>query len=208
VSEELEPKREIIEQPTSQDIPSELQHLQIAPGLLADKVATQDGRVFDLKEGVEVKAPAHMATIAGVSVDLSDWGTKGENFLRHMYDKGFLSAVQQDQVTDFFADEPSESSPSIRILTYLPDPRLINLCSMHKGGAQLKWTRERTFEEWVAFSIATLRWRMKDDLPNRYLLGWIGKKEEVDVTIAWCGEQLSVLEKYYTSSERQRLLGV
>jgi hypothetical protein len=187
----------------------------VNPAKEGDQVIPPTGHVFDLDTG-EVSKP-QLVEISGRKIDVSEFGERGVGFLQEMYDE-FLKAVQLEYVSTYqkvdaheggtdtsrIIDEADKVDPNLR--------KLLESAIAFDGGVRkhvlkLRWTPHRTFEEWLGWSAATLRWRLNYELERRAVRGLVSW-EDVVLSKEVLSECLVAIEKYLALSERARLIGI
>jgi hypothetical protein len=171
-------------------------------------LATEKGIVVDTDTG-KVRS-TDVTTIGGVVVDLKEWGEQGYKFIVEMYEE-FLSAVQQDREPEYSVDDGTDM-----IIDYIRNrwPELGSLFRRKpkKGKVDpvvyVAWNQHRTFDEWVKFSIATIKWRVERDIPTRYLMGDILHESDKQKILDVIELSLETLERYLSLSDRKKLISV
>jgi len=171
------------------------------------------GRVLDLDTG-DVTRP-ETVEISGVRIDVSEFGEKGVGFLHEMYEQ-FLFAVQEEQVSKFHKIGPYGADET-KILDEMRayNLRLLPMVKARRDTSNkqrklyqyVTWDQDRTFEDWIAWTICTLRWRINHELTNRANKGVITHIDSV-VAKETLGECLVTCEKFMALSEQRRLTAI
>ena len=172
------------------------------------KYVTDQGKVLDLDTGEYVELPNTM-TIDNRVLKISDFGMDGAGGVVELYEQ-YLEAFQQKQKTLFYVMDGS-----VQIPNYLKcdDAKKLLVTKLQPSGDYLTyvdWANPHTtFEMWMEWSRATVRWRIEHDLENRYVNEMdIQKRSYMEEARAFMQTTLIAIEKYLALPERARLQGV
>lgn len=182
---------------------------------LPSRVLTPGGTLLDLDKGVRIPN-ADLVDLCGRAVDLSEFGEHGENFVIELYEE-FLNAVQSDLVSTF-KERDENNIDSSKIIDYIPDRykkfknkiawrKQKTIAGIEKRVGYIKWDQNTTFDEWMIFSAATLKWRIEYELNSRMLIEGLSYNEMVKIK-QLCEDCLVVIEKWLGLSERKKLISV
>ena len=182
---------------------------------LSQKVGTPDGRVFNLETG-DVTRPETIE-ISGRTIDVSEFGDKGLEFIAELYEQWLFAADRQMASTFTSSDEWGvDSSKIIDEAKQHYDrwnlSRMLKERTVEKNGEVTKesyvvWDRHSELEQWVAWTAATLRWRINYEIERRrFLMGL--SFDDILTSKKVCEEALVVCEKWLNLSENKRLTSV
>lgn len=187
---------------------------------LPEKILTTDGKVVNL-DTCAVTSDTNIIELCGRKIDLKEFGPAGEAWIMEMYE-GWLGAVQDDLVSTFCTiDEGGVDSSKIVDILKERYPYLVGRIvwrqtlipvlaggdgKMHPRG-YLKWDRNTTFEEWMQFTVATMRWRIGYEIDSRRIRDGLSI---VDIMQAkgLLEQYLIVAEKWLQMPESARLVSV
>jgi hypothetical protein len=205
---------QIVDEPEK---PGQVQKRKPGEELPRKVVDTQSGKVLDLDTG-EVSTP-ELIEISGVQIDASEFGPGGMYWLQTMYEQ-WLAAVQEDRESTFsIEDEGGVDSSRIidKLKIHYPRPEYLKLLKHRRvqnpsakgtmSQAYIIWNRHTTLEQWLAWTAATLRWRIDYEIDRRRITLAL---KELDVSNAKtaCENCLIAAEKFLSLSERRRLISI
>ena len=156
------------------------QHAKVDPHEeLPEKVLTEDGKLVNLETG-DIKVSPNIINLCGRDIDTDEFGDKGEGFIKELYEE-WLGAVQSN-LKSTFAKADEDYVNSAHILDHLP-PRYAGFKKKVKWYTEkhpvtgevrtrgyLCWDQRTSFEEWVIFTLATLRWRLDEEIEGRRIM--------------------------------------
>jgi hypothetical protein len=157
-----------------------------------------------------------VTNLCGRNVDLDEFGVKGEKFITELYEQ-WLGSVQSGLVSTFCEDDEGHVN-SAHILDYLGikyeqaiKGKIVwrtegdEIKRQRKGS--LKWDIESSFEDWMILTMATLRWRLKEEIDGRRFTQAL-RNEEIQMAKFFVGECLSVVECWLSLPETKKLISV
>lgn len=146
---------------------------------LPEKVLTEDGKLVNLETG-EVKVSPNIINLCGRDIDTDEFGDKGEGFIKELYEE-WLGAVQSN-LKSTFAKHDEDYVNSAHILDHLP-ARYANFKKKVKWYTEkhpvtgevhtrgyVVWNQRTSFEEWIVFTLATLKWRLNEEIEGRRIM--------------------------------------
>jgi hypothetical protein len=184
------------------------------PKKVVDK---QSGKVLDL-DTEEVSTP-ELIEISGVQIDISEFGPGGLYWIQTMYEQ-WLAAVQEDRESTFSSEDEGGVDSSIiidklkthymrpeylKILKHRLAPRPSDNVMMSQG--YIRWDRHTTLEQWLAWTAATLRWRIEYEIERRRITLALSELDVKNARTA-CENCLIAAEKFLSLSERRRLISI
>ena len=204
---------QIVDEP---DKPSQLQKENPKNQLPAKVIDEKSGKVLNL-DTEEITNP-EIIEVDGIKIDVSEFGPGGIFWLHEMYEQ-WLAAVQTEQCSTFCANDEGGVNSAIIIeiyKRYYPPAGLSMLknrtrtvktndgVDIRRAEKFITWDRDTTLEQWIAWTAANLRWRIKYEFENRQSKLGFQIEGLPDMKEA-CENCLVAAEKFLASSERRRL---
>lgn len=204
---------QIVENP---DKPTQLQKENPKNELPEKVVDAKTGKMLNL-DTEEITNP-EIIEVDGVKIDVSEFGPGGIFWLHEMYEQ-WLAAVQTDQCSTFCANDEGGVNSAVIIELYkrhYPPAGLSMLKTrtrtvknddgndIRRVEKYIAWTRDTTLEQWIAWTAANLRWRIKYEFDERQTKLGFAIRGLPDMKEA-CENCLVAAEKFLASSERRRL---
>jgi len=178
---------------------------------LPEKLLRQDGAVINLDTG-HVNTKPDIIDLCGRKVDYSEFGKSGESFIIELYEQ-WLNAVQNDQKSTF-TESDSDLVNSYRILSFIPaqynglKKKVIwRNDDTGKRVGHMLWDRDTTFDEWMVFTLATLRWRYNEEIDGRRITHAL-KQTEIDRVKELVGECIASVEKWLSMPDTKKLTSI
>jgi hypothetical protein len=190
------------------------------------RLVTAGGKVYDLDKGEEIKLDDTIE-IDGRALRIGAFGGDAAVMVWELYEQ-FLKACQNGlkseyrkldgtgEIIDCLAASTSGSrltmagAPWIareteakRMIQTRMDPNMESVSFVDWGNPHV------TFEQWMVWAAATIRWRVRVDLPNRYERQIdIRKRETMQDSKNVLEPTLVAIEKFLALPERKRLTAV
>lgn len=181
------------------------------PDSIIPRFVSDSGKVYDLDRG-EIVTLQDTIEIDNRALKVGEFGTDGACMVAELYEQ-FLSAFHTGQRAIF-----RKMRPEAEIIEYVTHPESRKLlqedteAGLRTGQTVLfiDWGNPQvTFEHWMVWAAATLRWRLKSDLERRYANEIdIRTRDTMQTTKSVLEPTLIAIEKFLALPERKRLTAV